>query len=87
MDLNNDVVDRRLRLGPLHQLHPGRSSSLISHYNRPHRSPPSVEFLSVDSIAFISGIALLIEFAISITRSVYAIEVSVVHDRISRSAS
>jgi hypothetical protein len=29
MNLNNDVVYRRLRLGPLHQLCPGRSRSLI----------------------------------------------------------
>jgi hypothetical protein len=36
--------------------------------------------LSVNSIAFISGIALLLEFAVSITRSVHAIEVSVVRD-------
>src|SRR5205807_10336773 len=43
--------------------------------------------LSVNSIAFISGIALLLEFAVSITRSVHAIEVSVVSDRISRSVS
>ena len=41
----------------------------------------------VNSIAFISGIALLLEFAVSITRSVHAIEVSVVSDRISRSVS
>ncbi|MGC1596278.1 MAG: hypothetical protein WA774_13055, partial [Candidatus Acidiferrales bacterium] len=38
-------VYRRLRLGPLHQLHPGRSRSLIRHHNRLHRSPPCVEFL------------------------------------------
>ena len=36
--------------------------------------------MSVNSIAFISGIALLLEFAVSITRSVHAIEVSVVRD-------
>src|SRR5436190_5187954 len=45
MNLNDDVVYRRLRLGPLHQLHPGRSRSLIRHHNRLHRSPPCVEFL------------------------------------------
>jgi hypothetical protein len=33
--------------GPLHQLHPGRFRSLIRHYHRLHRSPPSVEFLPV----------------------------------------
>jgi len=29
MNLNDDVVYRCLRLRPLHQLHPGRSSSLV----------------------------------------------------------
>jgi hypothetical protein len=42
MNLNNDVVYRRLRLGPLHQLHPGHSRSLIRRHNRLHRSPPRV---------------------------------------------
>src|SRR5215475_11192881 len=40
MNLNNDVVYCRLRLGPLHQLRPGRSRSPIRHHNRLHRSPP-----------------------------------------------
>jgi hypothetical protein len=31
MNLNNDVVYRCPRLGPLHQRHPGRSRSLIRH--------------------------------------------------------
>src|SRR2546429_6856261 len=31
MNLNDDVVYRCLRLGPLHQLHPGRSRSLVRH--------------------------------------------------------
>src|SRR5436190_19257891 len=47
MNLNNYVVYRRLRLGPLHQLHPSHSRSLIRHHNRLHRSPPCVEFLPV----------------------------------------
>src|ERR1041385_2434968 len=56
MNLNNDIAvvrarevgERRpLRLGPLHQLHPGRSRSLICHHNRLHRSTPRVEFLPV----------------------------------------
>src|SRR5215468_1560684 len=47
MNLNNDVVYRSLRIGPLHQLHAGRSRSLIRHHNRLHRSPPCVEFLPV----------------------------------------
>src|SRR5246127_2668948 len=36
MNLNKDVVYRCLRLGSLHQLHPGRSPSLIRHHNRLH---------------------------------------------------
>src|SRR4051794_37451189 len=40
MNLNDDIVDRRLRLGPLHQLHPRRSSSLVRHHDRPHHPPP-----------------------------------------------
>src|SRR5246500_6087948 len=43
MNLNNDVVYRRLRLGPLPQLHPGRSRSLVRHHDRLHRPPPGVE--------------------------------------------
>ena len=43
MNLNDDIVDRRLRLGPLHQRHPGRSRSLIRHHDRLHRPPPCVE--------------------------------------------
>jgi hypothetical protein len=45
MNLNNDVVYRRLRLGPLHQLHPGRSRSLIRHHKRLHRSPPCADLI------------------------------------------
>src|SRR5437879_1980433 len=37
MNLNDDVVYRRLRLGPLHQLHPGGSRSLFRHHDRLHR--------------------------------------------------
>jgi hypothetical protein len=36
MNLNNDVVDRRFRLGPLYQRHPGRSRSLVRHHDRFH---------------------------------------------------
>ena len=36
MNLNDDVVYRCLRLGPLHQLHTGRSSSLVRHNDRLH---------------------------------------------------
>jgi hypothetical protein len=36
MDLNDDVVYRCLRLGPLDQRHPGRSRSLVRHHDRLH---------------------------------------------------
>jgi len=36
MNLNDDVVYRYLRLGPLHQLHPGRSRSLVRYHDRLH---------------------------------------------------
>src|SRR4051794_40042928 len=45
MNPNNDIAVARIRplqLGPLHQLHPGRSCSLIRHHDRLHRPPPSV---------------------------------------------
>src|SRR5262249_53990424 len=38
MDLNHDVVCRGLRLRPLHQPHPGRSSVLIRYHNRLHNN-------------------------------------------------
>src|SRR3954452_18878632 len=44
MNLNDDVVYRRRRLGPLHQRHPGRSRGLVRHHNRLHPGPPGVEF-------------------------------------------
>src|SRR5499427_4912957 len=40
MNLNDDVVYRCLRLGPLHQLHPGRSRSPVRHNDCLHRPPP-----------------------------------------------
>jgi hypothetical protein len=36
MNLNDDVVYRCRGLGPLGQLHPGRSRSLVRHHYRPH---------------------------------------------------
>jgi hypothetical protein len=36
MNLNDDVVYRCLRLGPLGQLHPGRSRSLIRYHDCLH---------------------------------------------------
>src|SRR5262245_22604647 len=36
MNLNDNVVYRCLRVGPLHQLHPGRSRSLVRHNDRLH---------------------------------------------------
>src|SRR3954465_8809028 len=35
---------RRLRLGPLHQRHPGRSRGLVRHPDRLHPAPPWVGF-------------------------------------------
>src|ERR1700757_2661004 len=46
MNLNNDIVYRRLRLAPRHQLHPGRPRSLIRRHNCLHKSPPCVELLA-----------------------------------------
>jgi hypothetical protein len=43
MNLNDDVVYRWLRLGPLRQRHPGHSRSLVRHHDRLHRSPRRVE--------------------------------------------
>ena len=42
MNLNDNVVYRGLRLGPLHQLHPGRSRSLVRHNDCLHRPPACV---------------------------------------------
>ena len=36
MNLNDDVVYRCRRLGPLHQLHPGRCRSLVRYHYRLH---------------------------------------------------
>jgi hypothetical protein len=47
MNLNDDVVYRCRRLGPVHQLHPGRSRGLIRHHYRPHD-----KFSAVRSHAF-----------------------------------
>src|SRR5215472_10626158 len=56
MNLNNDIAvvrareagERRpLRLGPLHQLHPGRSRSLVRHHYRLHRPPPCVWYVVI----------------------------------------
>ena len=45
INLNNDLIYRRLRVGSLQQLHPGGSRSLIRRYDRIHRLPPCVECL------------------------------------------
>jgi hypothetical protein len=42
MNPNHHVVNRGLRLGPLRQLHPGRSRSLVRYYDRLHYLPPDV---------------------------------------------
>jgi hypothetical protein len=44
MNLDDDVVYRCRRLGPLHQPHPGRSRSLVGHHDRFHRIVSSVVF-------------------------------------------
>jgi hypothetical protein len=36
MNLNDDIVYRCLRLGPLHQRHAGRSRSFVRHNDRLH---------------------------------------------------
>src|ERR1700756_2809283 len=41
MNVNDDVVYCCLRLGPLHQLHPGRSRSLVRHNDCLHDNPRS----------------------------------------------
>src|SRR5262249_22945246 len=41
INLNDHVVYRWLRRGLLHQLHPGRSRSLVRHHYRFHWTPPS----------------------------------------------
>jgi hypothetical protein len=42
MNLNDDVVYRCLRLGPLRQLHPGCSRSLVRYHDRLHHLAPDV---------------------------------------------
>jgi hypothetical protein len=38
MYLDDDIVDRRRRLRPLHQPHPSRPSGLIRYHDRFHRN-------------------------------------------------
>src|SRR3954453_3835877 len=59
MHPNDDVVDRRLRLGPIDQLYPGHSRSLICCHNRLHRSPPCVELWPAPRHVGFIGINLL----------------------------
>src|SRR5215472_4262978 len=40
MNLNDDVVYGCLRLGLLHELHPGRSRSLVRYHDCLHHLPP-----------------------------------------------
>src|SRR4051812_19397442 len=47
MNLNDDVVYRCLRLGSIHQLHSGRSSSLVRHHDRFHRPSPCVWYVVI----------------------------------------
>jgi hypothetical protein len=56
MNLNDNLVYRRFRLGPLHQRHPSRSRELVRHHNRLHPAPPNaviralVDFLSLGPV-------------------------------------
>jgi hypothetical protein len=50
MNLNHHVVYRYLRLGPLHQLHPGRSRSLVRHNDCLHDN-----FLLRSFVSLVSG--------------------------------
>src|SRR6185437_12011708 len=45
MNLNNDVVYRRRRLGPLGQLHPGRSRQIVRYNDCLHLPPACVSQL------------------------------------------
>src|SRR5712672_2716068 len=85
MNLNDDVVYRCRRLGPLHQRHPGRSRSLIRHHNRLHQAPPCIQssplhheaclaFASVVSVARRASISCLIVSlqSIAVTRQLLA---------------
>jgi hypothetical protein len=47
MNLNDDVVYRRLRLGPLYQLHPGRSRRLFRYDDCLHNPPPCVWYVVI----------------------------------------
>jgi hypothetical protein len=45
MNLNDDVVYRWVGFGPLHQLHAGRSRSLIRHHDCLHRNRLSSHYV------------------------------------------
>jgi hypothetical protein len=47
MNLNDDVVDRCLRLGPFHEPHPGGSRSLVRYDDCLHRPPPCVWYVVI----------------------------------------
>jgi hypothetical protein len=49
MNLNDDVVLRRVRLGPFRQRHPGRSRGLVCYHNRLHPAPPCIEFPNLNA--------------------------------------
>src|SRR4051794_36401312 len=40
INLNDDIIDRGLRVGTLDELHPGRSRGLVRHHYRFHRTSP-----------------------------------------------
>jgi hypothetical protein len=67
MNLNDYVVYRCLRLGPLHQRHPSRSRSLVLHHNclhrpRPLECPRLARFLGMTTIALCHAISSNIFF-------------------------
>src|SRR5689334_8656754 len=53
MNLNNDVVNCRLRLGPFHQLRTGWAGSLVGHYDRFHWSAPRIEYMRAIAALYI----------------------------------
>src|SRR5262245_32548189 len=56
MNLNDDVVYRCLRLGPLYQLHPGRSRSLVRHNDCLHDISPRSAVIVVISVLIFGGV-------------------------------
>jgi len=51
MNLNDDVVYPRLRVGLLHQLHTGSAGGLVCHNDRLHVNCPLVIWLIAGNVA------------------------------------